>query len=157
MTMRTNQWLVLAGFVGLCLGVAALGGLSTAQSVTSWYPTLNKPSWNPPSWTFGPVWTTLYVMMAVAAWLVWKHGKGAQAALTLFFIQLGLNCLWSFLFFGAQSPALALIDIAALWIMLALTTFSFFKLSQAAGLLMLPYLAWVSFAATLNFAIWNLN
>lgn len=155
--MRPNQWLVLAGFVALCLAVAAFGGWITAASVVDWYPTLNKPEWNPPSWIFGPVWTTLYIMMAVAAWLVWKQGAGTSFALGLFFAQLALNSLWSILFFGARSPALALLDIAALWVALALTIHAFFKRSKPAGWLLIPYIAWVSFAAVLNFRIWQLN
>jgi translocator protein len=155
--MNQNKWLVLAGFLLLCLAVGGLGGWITAQSVITWYPTLNKPEWNPPSWVFGPVWTALYVMMAVAAWLVWQKPAATRTALILFFIQLALNSLWSFLFFGARSPGLALIDILALWLALALTVHAFFKHSSSAGLLLLPYLAWVSFAAFLNFSIWRLN
>ncbi len=157
---RINQWLALAGFVAICLLAGALGGWITTQSVAEWYPTLNKPSWNPPSWVFAPVWTTLYVMMAVAAWLVWKktpRAPGLRLALGLFFIQLALNCLWSFLFFGARNPAWALVDIVALLAVLAATTWAFFNHSRLAGALMLPYLAWVSFAAFLNFTIWQLN
>lgn len=155
--MNQNKWLVLAGFMLLCLAVGGLGGWITAQSVIRWYPTLNKPEWNPPSWVFGPVWTALYVMMAVAAWLVWQKPAATRTAMILFFIQLALNSLWSFLFFGARSPGLALIDILALWLALALAVHAFFKHSSNAGLLLLPYLAWVSFAAFLNFSIWRLN
>ena len=160
MTSRINQWAALAGFVAICLLVGGLGGWITTQSVAEWYPMLNKPSWNPPSWIFAPVWTTLYLMMAFAAWLVWKKGQrfsGVYAALILFFLQLALNCLWSFLFFGARNPALALMDIVLLLAALALTTWAFFRHSKLAGALMLPYLAWVSFAAFLNFTIWQLN
>jgi tryptophan-rich sensory protein len=156
----SRQWIGLAGFVAICLLAGALGGWVTSQSVVEWYPTLNKPAWNPPAWIFAPVWTTLYVMMAVAAWLVWKKGRrgsGARLALALFFIQLALNCLWSFLFFGARSPGWALVDIVALLAALAATTWAFFHHSRLAGALMLPYLAWVSFAGFLNFTIWQLN
>jgi tryptophan-rich sensory protein len=151
-----NKWLVLAGLIAICLGVAALGGLATASSVAEWYPTLNKPSWNPPSWVFGPVWTTLYIMMAVAAWLVWKRGNSGPAMI-LFFAQLALNLAWSFLFFGARSPWLGLVDIAMLWLALLATVIVFFKRDRLAGALMLPYFAWVSFASFLNFTIWRLN
>lgn len=157
---RANQWIVLAGFMALCFIVGGLGSLATSQAIIDWYPALNKPSWNPPSWIFGPVWTTLYSMMALAAWLVWKKDKrfsGAPLALILFFLQLALNGLWSFLFFGMRSPAWALIDIALLLITLALTTWAFFAQSKPAGLLMLPYLAWTGFAAILNFTIWRMN
>lgn len=157
---RSRQWIALAGFIAICLLTGALGGWVTSQSVAEWYPTLNKPAWNPPAWVFGPVWTTLYAMMAVAAWLVWKNGprgSGVRLALVVFFIQLALNCLWSFLFFGARSPALALVDIVALLVALATTTWMFFNHSRLAGALMLPYLAWVTFAAFLNLTIWQLN
>ena len=157
---RINQWTALAGFVAICLLAGGLGGWITTQSVAEWYPALNKPPWNPPAWIFGPVWTTLYLMMAVAAWLVWKKGAGSSAArtaLVFFFVQLALNCLWSFLFFGARNPGLALVDIVLLLAALALTTRAFFRHSKPAGALMLPYLAWVSFATVLNFTIWRLN
>lgn len=160
MMVHSRQWIVLAGFIAICLLTGTLGGWVTSQSVVEWYPTLNKPAWNPPAWVFAPVWTTLYVMMAVAAWLVWKkapRGSGVRLALALFFIQLALNCLWSFLFFGARSPAWALVDIVALLAALAATTWVFFNHSRMAGALLLPYLAWVSFAAFLNFTIWQLN
>jgi benzodiazapine receptor len=157
---RNRQWIGLAGFIAICLLAGALGGWVTSQSVVDWYPTLNKPAWNPPAWVFAPVWTTLYVMMAVAAWLVWKEtprGSGVRLALALFFVQLSLNCLWSFVFFGAHSPGWAFVDIIVLLSALAATTGMFFKHSRLAGTLMLPYLAWVSFAAFLNFTIWQLN
>lgn len=157
---QNKHWVGLAGFIAICLLTGALGGWATSQSVVEWYPTLNKPAWNPPAWVFAPVWTTLYVMMAVAAWLVWKkapRGSGVRLALVLFFVQLALNCLWSFLFFGARSPGLALVEIVALLATLAATTWAFFNHSRLAGALMLPYLAWVSFAAFLNFTIWQLN
>ena len=155
--MLRNQWLVLAGFILVCLVTGGLGGWATAQSVTDWYPTLVKPSWNPPNWIFGPVWTALYLMMAVAAWLVWRSDSNIRGAMILFFSQLALNFAWSFLFFGARSPWLGLMDIAMLWLALIITVIAFFQKSAAAGLLMLPYLAWVSFAAILNLAIWRLN
>jgi translocator protein len=151
-----KQWWVLAGFVALCLSVAAVGGFATASSVIDWYPTLNKPSWNPPSWLFGPVWTVLYIMMAVAAWLVWKQ-DGSRPALILWGGQLALNLAWSFLFFGARSPILGLIDIIGLWLAIAATIFLFAQKSRVAAYLMVPYLCWVSFATALNAAIVMLN
>jgi translocator protein len=153
----TNKWLMLAFFIVVCLAVAGLAGFATAQSVAAWYPTLNKPSWTPPSWLFGPVWSVLYVMMAVAAWLVCQKGPEARGALMLFWGQLLLNLAWSFLFFGVQSPLLGLIDIIALWLAIALTIYAFAFHSRAASLLMTPYLMWVSFATALNAAIWQLN
>ncbi len=151
-----RQWIVLAGFIGLCLGVGILAGLVTAPAVLEWYPTLTKPSWTPPSWLFAPAWTVLYILMAVAAWLVWKAGN-AKAALTLFFAQLVLNLAWSILFFGVRSPGLGLIDVAAMWIAIAATIFAFAFKSRLAAVLMVPYLCWVSFAAALNAAIFTLN
>jgi translocator protein len=151
-----KKWWVLAGLVALCLGVGAIGGAVTAPAVLEWYPTLNKPSWNPPSWLFAPVWTVLYVMMAVAAWLVWKTGN-SRAALTLWAGQLVLNLAWSILFFGARAPGLGLIEIVVMWLAIAATIFLFAKKSKVAAYLMVPYLCWVSFAAALNLAIVLLN
>ena len=152
-----NQWIVLAALLLLCLAVGSGAGWATSQSVSDWYPTLVKPSWNPPNWLFGPVWTILYIMMAVAVWLVWKTPRNTTSAMILFFSQLALNFAWSFLFFGARSPWLGLVGIAFLWLAVAATAFAFFQASRAAGLLMVPYLAWVSFAGLLNLAIWRLN
>ena len=151
-----QKWLALAGFVGLCLAVAGLAGFATAQSVVHWYPTLAKPSWTPPGWLFGPVWTVLYILMGVAAWRVWLKGQ-ARTALWLFGAQLLLNLAWSFLFFGARSPGLGLVDIVALWLAIAATIFAFAQLSRGAALLLVPYLAWVSFAMALNAKIFLLN
>lgn len=154
--MKLNKWLVLAGLLALCLAIGAGAGWITRPAVIEWYPTLNKPSFNPPNWVFAPVWTTLYIMMAIAAWLVWKAGN-AKGALILFFAQLALNFAWSFLFFGARSPWLGLVGIGMLWLALLATVLAFFQKSKPAGLLMVPYLAWVSFASVLNFSIWQLN
>jgi translocator protein len=151
-----KQWWVLAGFLGLCLAVGFLAGMVTAPAVAEWYPTLVKPSWRPPNWLFAPAWTALYIMMAVAAWLVWKAGD-AKPALLLWGGQLLLNFAWSFLFFGARSPVLGLIDIVLLWLAIAATIFAFSFKSRAAAFLMVPYLCWVSFATALNAAIVMLN
>jgi translocator protein len=151
-----RQWLVLAALVALCLCVGALGGFATASSVADWYPTLNKPSWTPPSWLFAPVWTVLYVMMGVAAWLVWRAGN-ARPALFLFGVQLLLNLAWSFLFFGLRSPLAGLVCIVLLWAAIATTILAFWTKQRLAAVLMVPYLAWVSFASALNAAIFALN
>ena len=124
-----------------------------------WYAGLQKPSWNPPNWIFGPVWTALYTTMAIAAWLVWKRGGFAsqRVALSLFLAQLLLNALWSPLFFGLRQPALAFADIVLLWLALLGTVAAFWKARPIAGALLVPYLAWVTFASALNFAIWRIN
>lgn len=149
--------IALAVFVGLCLGAAALGSRFTVSSVGSWYQALNKPTWTPPDWVFGPVWTVLYLMMAMAAWLVWKEAPSAWAPMTAFAVQLALNVAWSGLFFGLRSPLFGLIDIAALWVAIAATIALFAAHSPLAAWLMAPYLAWVSFAGALNWAVWRLN
>ena len=142
------------------LAVGGLAGYATSSGVATWYPTLAKPSFNPPAWVFGPVWTVLYLMMGVAAYLVWRIGTGTagvRLALAVFLLQLVLNGLWSLLFFGLRSPGLALVDIALLWVAIGAAVWLFWRVVPAAGLLLLPYWAWVSFAAVLNGSIWSLN
>ena len=146
----------LAVWLVLCFGAAVFG----AQFMPGeWYAGLKKPSWNPPGWIFAPVWIALYILMAVAAWLTWKRGGfvGQRPALLLFLLQLFFNALWSWLFFGRHQPALAFVDILLLWLCLLATTVAFWKVRVVAGLLLVPYLLWVSFAAALNFALWRLN
>jgi benzodiazapine receptor len=155
--MLGNRWIVLAGFVVICLVTGALGGAASATSIVDWYQTIAKPWWTPPDWVFGPTWTVLYIMMAVAAWLVWQTGDRTAPALTLFFVQLALNLGWSVIFFGLRSPGLALIEVVFLWLGVLLTMLAFFGRSTPAGWLFVPYLVWVSFAAVLNFAIWTMN
>ena len=124
-----------------------------------WYAGLIKPTWNPPNWIFGPVWTVLYIMMAVAAWLVWraKGWKGAGFALQLFIAQLIANALWSYCFFGLQKPFIALLDILVMWLLILATIIAFSRIKPLAAGLLVPYFLWVSFAAFLNFTIWRLN
>ena len=155
--LRQVAWLI--GFIAVCFASAGLGVAATSTSVGGWYQTLAKPSWNPPAWLFGPVWSALYLMMAVAAWLVWRgHGwKAARSALIWFGVQLAFNVLWSFLFFGMQRPGLAFAEIIALWLSIVATCFAFQGKSVTAAWLLAPYLAWTSFAVLLNFAIWRLN
>jgi tryptophan-rich sensory protein len=155
-TASKEHWLALAVLLILCFAVAGVGGLATAPSIPNWYAGLVKPSWTPPGWIFGPVWSVLYLSMAVAAWLVWRRGD-AVVPMTLFGIQLILNAAWSWLFFGLHSPGAAFIDIVLLWMAIAATTVVFWRRSTLAGVLFLPYLLWVSFAAVLNFAVWRLN
>jgi len=125
----------------------------------AWYASIQKPSWNPPAWIFGPAWTLLYTLMAVAAWMVWKRGGFAaqKGPLTLYFIQLALNAAWSPIFFGAHAMGWALVEIVVLWVAILSTMMSFFRVSKGAGGLLVPYLAWVSFATFLNFTLWRLN
>ena len=152
------QALALGLFYLACFLAAGLGSLFTMVSVGSWYAGLAKPSWNPPAWVFGPVWTVLYAMMAVAGWLVWRRGGPASwLALRWFAVQLVLNVGWSALFFGLQMPGLAFAEILVLWVAIVATLRTSWRVSWPAGVLLVPYLLWVSFAAVLNFAIWRLN
>jgi tryptophan-rich sensory protein len=156
---RTTKFVVFAVLLLACLGVGQLGALITRPGLESWYPALAKPSWNPPDLAFPIVWTTLYIMMAVAAWRLWlRAGPGmARLPLLLFFAQLGLNLLWSYLFFGLHRPGLALGDIGALLVALAATILAFGRIDAWAAWLLAPYLLWTGFAAALNLAIWQLN
>ena len=153
------QWLVLALFLSICLATAGLGAAWTNLSVGDWYAAIRKPSWNPPNWVFGPVWTALYIGMAVAAWLVWRKNGLADAwlPLLLFGVQLFLNAVWSALFFGMRSPGIAFADIVLLWIAILATIVAFGRVSSLAATLLVPYLAWVSFATALNWSIWRMN
>jgi tryptophan-rich sensory protein len=151
-----QSWLALAGWLAVCFGAASFG----AQfSPDTWYAQLAKPSWTPPGWLFPVVWTLLYAMMGIAAWLVWLRDGFAAGALPLgfFILQLLLNAVWSWFFFGQHRIGLALVDIALLWLALLATVAIFWRHHAVAGLLLLPYLLWVSFAAMLNFAIWRMN
>jgi translocator protein len=150
---------MLVLFVVVCFVAAGAGADFTSHSVRDWYPTLRKPSWNPPAWIFGPVWTVLYLMMAIAAWLVWRRRgfEGAAGALGIFTLQLALNALWSPLFFGLRNPLAGLLDIVPLWAAILATLVCFLRISPLAGALMVPYWLWVSFATALNFVTWKMN
>jgi translocator protein len=147
--------------VATCLSVGYLSSNVTMTSVKTWFPLLVKPPLNPPNWIFAPVWSTLYVLMAIAAGLVWSKidssREEVKKALLFFWIQLGLNALWSLLFFGLKNPFLALLEIILLWLMIYETYHKFNKINTLSGKLLLPYLAWVSFAFYLNASIWYLN
>lgn len=151
--------LALALLVGICLGIGGLGGAVTASSVTEWYPTLNKPSFNPPNWVFGPVWTTLYAMMGIAAWRVWRAADRdrARGPLAVFALQLAVNLGWSIAFFGLRDPGLAVAVILVLDLLVLATALMFRRIDGLAALLLVPYLAWIAFATVLNFAVWRLN
>lgn len=151
-----RQTFALIGWLALCF---AATGTAAFVSIDGWYAALQKPSWNPPAWVFGPAWTVLYIFMAVAAWLVWRQGgwKAQGRALGLFLVQWALNALWTPLFFGLHRPGLAFAEIVILWLAIAATLAAFWRINKVAGALLVPYLAWVTFAAALNFAIWRLN
>jgi benzodiazapine receptor len=140
----------------VCFGAALVGSRFLPDE---WFRRLKKPTWNPPNWVFAPVWTVLYALMAVASWRVWDVAgfAGAGVALVLFAVQLVLNATWSVLFFGRHRPDLAMGDIAIIWLAILATTLAFLQVDQWAGLLLVPYLAWVSFASFLNLNIWRLN
>jgi tryptophan-rich sensory protein len=152
----TRRWLGLAGWLAVTFLAAAIGSRFMPGP---WYAALEKPSWTPPNAVFGPVWTTLYILMAVAAWLVWQRAgwRGASTALGLYLVQLAVNAAWSWLFFGRHDIALALLDIIVLWLLILATLVLFWRVHRTAGLLLVPYLLWVSYASTLNFGIWQLN
>jgi translocator protein len=156
MNMNRTSVLELIACLVLVFGVAAIASRFTPGP---WYAQLAKPAWNPPAWLFAPVWTFLYAAMAFAAWVVWRQAGWPAAAfpLGLFLVQLALNGAWSWIFFGLHRPGLALIEISALWVAVLATLIPFGQISTAAGALFIPYLAWVTFAAVLNAALWRLN
>jgi tryptophan-rich sensory protein len=144
----------------ICQAAGLIGTVFTLDSIPTWYAALNKPSFNPPNWLFGPVWTILYLMMGISLFIVWKEdlkNKVIKSAFTIFMIQLFLNTIWSIVFFGMHSIAGGLIIIVLLWIMILITILKFMKISRVAGILLIPYLLWVSFATFLNFSIYKLN
>jgi tryptophan-rich sensory protein len=139
-------------------GLGLLSGLMTTPEIQGWYATLNKPSWNPPNRLFGPVWTTLYIMMGIAFSLIWHSSHpNRKQAMKLFAVQFVLNLAWTFIFFNQHQLQLALIEIIALWIMILVNIIVFYRINRAAGFLLVPYLAWVSFATFLNYTIMQLN
>ncbi len=152
--------LLLAATVAVSFLPGAVGSLFTAPAIPTWYAGLIKPAYNPPDWVFGPAWTLLYLLMGIALFLVVRDGmsqRRMKAAVVAFAAQLFLNGLWSYVFFGLKSPGWALVEIAALWVSIVISLVLFFRVSRAAGLLLVPYLGWVTFAALLNGAIWRLN
>lgn len=136
-----------------------IGGIFTSRSVSTWYKTLSKPALNPPDWIFGPVWTTLFLLMGYALYLVWtsETGQNKKLAYAIFGAQLVLNTLWSIIFFGLQNPGTAFLEIGILWLAIAFNIILFYRINRWAGYFLLPYIAWVSFAASLNYSLWMLN
>lgn len=157
--MGMRLTLVFVAFLVAVLATASIGAIFTGSGVQDWYPSLAKPSWTPPAWVFGPVWSTLYLSIAVAGFLAWRQGRSAEArwAMAWFALQLALNAGWSWVFFGLRQPGWAFAEIVLLWGSIFASTVALFRVSRAAGWLFVPYLLWVTFAAALNFAIWRLN
>lgn len=158
--MRKINWLKLISAIIICQAAGLLGSIFTAQSVGTWYLTIQKPSFNPPGWVFGPVWTLLFLLMGISLYLVWQKKKKIvirNQALIFFAIQWILNIAWSYFFFYLQNPLAGLIEILILWLFILLTLIYFYKLSKTAAYLLIPYLGWVSFAAILNYYLYLLN
>ena len=153
-----KQILGLVGWLVLCFAAAAVGAVASIQA-ESFYAQLAQPVWAPPPWVFGPVWTVLYALMGIAAWLVWRSGgfRNNRQALTLFLLQLAFNAAWSWLFFAWHLGVLSLANILVLWILIVATLVSFWRVRPLAGALLIPYLLWVSFASALNYSLWQLN
>ncbi len=153
-----NQTLGLAAWLAISFVAAAIGSVASIQA-GSFYAQLARPEWAPPSNIFGPVWTVLYALMGIAAWLVWRAGgfRAARTALALFLVQLAVNALWSWLFFGWHLGGAALADIVLLWLLVVATLVAFWRIRPVAGALLIPYLLWVTFAAALNHSVWQLN
>lgn len=150
--------LALAGFIALSLAAGGIGSIASVNS-QDFYTNLSRPSWAPPSWLFGPVWTALYILMGIAAWLVWREGpaRAVTRGLTLFVAQLVLNALWTWIFFAWRLGAIAFLEIVALWLVIALTIAAFWRVRALAGALLIPYILWVTYAAALTFAVWRGN
>jgi benzodiazapine receptor len=157
---KLSEILLLFSSIIICQLAGIIGSLFTTPSIPSWYAGINKPSFNPPNWVFAPVWTTLFLLMGISLYLVLRTGlneKDVKIGIAVFIFQLVLNSLWSFLFFGLHSPFSAFIEIIFLWIAILASIILFFRISGVAGILLIPYILWVSFASVLNFAIWRLN
>jgi tryptophan-rich sensory protein len=158
--MKQKQlWISFIAFIFLCFIVQIVGSLWTKEALSTWYPTLMKPSWTPPDWVFGPVWSCLYIMIAISGWLIYRaeYSHERNIALMLYGGQLALNFIWSFLFFSLRNPTLGLIDILFLCLFISLTIIKAWPLRPLASLLLIPYLVWVFYAASLNAGIWLLN
>lgn len=158
--MRLNNFFKFIIAIAASQLAGVIGSVFTASAIPTWYVGLAKPAWNPPNWVFGPIWITLYVLMGVSAWLIWKNDwekKEVRMALGAFWVQLFLNAAWSIIFFGFQSPGWALVEIAFLWLAIVWIIAAFYKISKPAAYLLAPYFLWVSFASYLNYTIWMLN
>lgn len=157
-SMNMKDLVSLIVFLAICLGIAAVAGFVTAANIPTWYESLAKPSFTPPDGVFGPVWTILYVLIALSGWMVWrKIGFSPDQPLVIYGLQLALNFAWSFIFFGAHLIGLAVIDVLLLWFATVWNIATFWRVDRVAAALLVPYLAWVSFASALNIAVWQLN
>lgn len=153
-----NLFIKILVCVLLCAGLGFASGFSTANEINGWYSQIQKPSWNPPNWIFGPVWTSLYILMGIAAGIVWNSKDDEKVrALLLFILQFMFNLAWSYIFFARHEIGMAFAEIIIMLLLIILTTISFFRVKKIAGYLMVPYILWVSFATCLNGAIWMLN
>ena len=154
----SHPWLGLAGWIAASFAASFIGGLASAGA-DDFYLRLSRPDWAPPPWLFAPVWTVLYALMGIAAWLVWRARgwSDARGALTLFVVQLAANALWTWMFFGWRLGFASFAEIVVLWLLIAATLVAFWRIRPLAGALLLPYLAWVTFAAALNYALWQAN
>ena len=158
--MKVNNFFKLVIAIAVAELAGVIGSVFTISAIPNWYAGLAKPALNPPAWVFGPAWTTLYALMGIAAFSIWRMGwepKEVKMALGVFGIQLFLNAIWSIIFFGLQNPGWALVDIILLWLAIVWTIAVFYKISKPAAYLLVPYLLWVSFASYLNYSIWMLN
>lgn len=158
--MKKENTIKLIISIALCQAAGLIGSVFTAPAIAGWYSGLIKPGFNPPSWVFGPVWTLLYTLMGLSLYLIWREGikqKKVRQAVIIFIIHLAFNTVWSIIFFGFQSPAWAFVDIILLWLMIGLIIHYFWKIKKLSAYLLIPYWAWVSFAAVLNFYLWRLN
>ena len=157
--MKVNFRRLIISIV-ICQLAGIIGSFFTAPNIPTWYAGVNKPWFNPPNWLFAPVWTILFVLMGISLYLIWEKGiekKNVRLAVSVFGIQLFFNTIWSLLFFGLQNPMLAFFEIIILWLSILATIFLFYKLSKPAAFMLVPYIAWVTFAAVLNYYIWILN
>lgn len=155
--MRIKNLSKLLLFIFICEGAGIIGSFFTASAIPTWYATLNKPSFSPPNYLFGPVWVTLYALMGIATYIVWSSGKKVKNILNLFWVHLFFNATWSIAFFGLQNPLLGLVNIVILWVLIIAVIYKYWQVNKWAGVLLLPYLAWVSFATFLNYNLWLLN
>ena len=158
--MERDKIVKLIAAILVCQLAGITGSFFTTPNIATWYASISKPAFTPPNWIFAPVWTTLFLLMGISLYLVWEKGfekKEVKLAISVFGVQLVLNIVWSLLFFGLQNPFFAFIEIIVLWVVILINIILFYRISEKAGFLLVPYILWVSFAAFLNYSIWLLN